>query len=542
MALVNPNIAMSFRQPEFTPRNALAEYAQIQQIQGGQRQAEVADMQLESLRRERDALGQIQAAIVAKGGPPDLEAAADAMIKTGRPEYLTQGMAIRTALRNQRQAEAYRTDFGLGGAPAMPTSAPGAMAAPAELAAGAQPEPMAPVPGVMSTSRVPGVTTAPISMSTGTMREIAPGGAMGAEMPLAPTNALAPAAPAPVNAMVAPAAAVAPVAPDANATRLRALEAQYRRIGNNPELASEKALILKQIEDVQQTIRAESATPPEAKFMRALGIPLTREGFTEFEALKQRPGEFERLLSQSGLPKTDQTALIRERLRKEVTHTPGTTVTVSTEKKYGERFGGLIADRDAGKLDAAEGAPRVIENSDRIMDILATGKVFTGTGANVRLQLAKALNLAGGTDTDRIANTEVLISSLANSTLGAIKSSNLGAGQGFTNADRDFLEKASAGQLTYDSASLRKLAELGRKAGVASIESWNSRVQQIPKSALEGLGISASPLPVPSRRPASVMNIPQGAIDMLKSGAGTREQFDAQFGPGSADRVLPKGK
>jgi hypothetical protein len=399
------------------------------------------------------------------------------------------------------------------------------------------------------------LVAAPIMAPKGVMREIAPGGAMGAETPLtrsgpapnalapATVNALAPtAAAAPVNAMVAPAAAAASVAPDANAIRLRTLEAQYRRIGNNPELASEKALVLKQIEDVQATLRAEGATPPEAKFMRVLGIPLTREGFAEFEALKQRPGEFERLLSQSGLSKTDQTALIQQRLRKEVTHAPATTVNVSTEKKYGERFGGLIADRDAGKLDAAEGAPRVIENSDRIMDILATGKVFTGTGANVRLQLAKALNLAGGTDTDRIANTEVLISSLANSTLGAIKSSNLGAGQGFTNADRDFLEKASAGQLTYDSASLRKLAELGRKAGVASIESWNSRVQQIPKSALEGLGISASPLPVPSRRPSSVMNIPQGAIDMLKSGAGTREQFDAQFGPGSADRVLPKGK
>ena len=39
MALVNPNIAMSFRQPEFQAPNALAQYAQIQQIQGG-RQAQ----------------------------------------------------------------------------------------------------------------------------------------------------------------------------------------------------------------------------------------------------------------------------------------------------------------------------------------------------------------------------------------------------------------------------------------------------------------------------------------------------------------------
>jgi hypothetical protein len=620
MALVNPNIAMSFRQPEFKPRNALAEYAQVQQIMGGQRQAEMADMQMESLRRERDALGQIQAAIVAKGGPPDLDAAADAMIRTGRPEYLTQGMAIRTALRNQREAEAYRKEFGGGAA------APSAAAAPAgELVA------------------------APIAPPPGTVRDIAPAGAPGAasravfnqdaiagidseaqksislilddaaqlrakadefrgsvrasgflnqaeqlenqaasmlavqkrragesrfdtgapataeqvnaarqalavgQAPV--TNTLAPAAAPVTNAMLAPAAqpavppaginqlaSAAAAAPDANAARLRALEAQYRRIGNNPELASEKALVLKQIEDVQATIRAENATPPEAKFMRSLGLPLTREGFAEFEALKQRPGEFERLLSQSGLSKTDQTALIQQRLRKEVTHAPGTTVNVSTEKKYGERFGGLIADRDAGKLDAAEGAPRVIENADRITDILASGKVFTGTGANVRLQIAKALNLAGGTDTERIANTEVLISSLANSTLGAIKSSNLGAGQGFTNADRDFLEKAASGQITYDATSLRRLAELGRKVGVASIESWNNRVRQMPRSALEGAGISADPLPIPARRPASATTIPQAAIDMLKSGAGTREQFDAQFGPGSADRVLPKGK
>jgi hypothetical protein len=242
MALVNPNIAMSFRQPEFRPRNAMAEYAQMQQIQGGQRQAEVADMQLESLRRERDALSQIQAAIVAKGGPPDLDAAADAMIKTGRPEYVTQGMAIHTARRNQRNAEAYFKQYGGGAAPTMPSSTPGAMTAPAELAAGAQPESMAPVPGVISASRVPGVVTTPITAPMGTMREIAPGGGMGAEMPLAPANALAPLAAAPVNAMAAPAA------PDANAARIKALEAQYRQIGNNPELASERALVLKQIE------------------------------------------------------------------------------------------------------------------------------------------------------------------------------------------------------------------------------------------------------------------------------------------------------
>jgi len=219
-----------------------------------------------------------------------------------------------------------------------------------------------------------------------------------------------------------------------------------------------------------------------------------------------------------------------------------TNLTVSTERKYGDRFGGLIAEADAAKLSAAENAPRMAENADRITDLLATGKVITGTGANVRLQIAKALNLAGGTDNERIKNTEVLVSSLAETTLGAIKASNLGAGQGFTNADRDFLEKAVAGQLSYDDKSLAELARLSRRAAEKSAESWNKRSASIPKSALEGTGISTEPVVIPPRKVSSVMNIPAGAITDLKSGKGSPEQFDAVFGAGSAKRILGEGK
>ena len=51
MALVNPNIAMSFRQPEFQAPNALAQYAQLQQIQGGQQAQELARFQLGAAQR-----------------------------------------------------------------------------------------------------------------------------------------------------------------------------------------------------------------------------------------------------------------------------------------------------------------------------------------------------------------------------------------------------------------------------------------------------------------------------------------------------------
>jgi hypothetical protein len=62
MALVNPNIAMSFRQPEIQAPNALAQYAQLQQIQGGQQAQELNALKMQEAQaamQERNALRQL---------------------------------------------------------------------------------------------------------------------------------------------------------------------------------------------------------------------------------------------------------------------------------------------------------------------------------------------------------------------------------------------------------------------------------------------------------------------------------------------------
>jgi hypothetical protein len=171
-------------------------------------------------------------------------------------------------------------------------------------------------------------------------------------------------------------------------------------------------------------------------------------------------------------------------------------VEVSTEKKFGEKFAGNIADKDVALLDAAERAPEAANTANRVLSLLASGQVITGAGANIKLQLAKWLRVAGGSENETIANTEILLSSLADTTLGSIKSSNLGSGQGFTNSDRDFLERAKAGQITYDAASLRRLAELSHRAAEATTDKWNKRSKAIPKSAIEGTGISTEDIKV----------------------------------------------
>lgn len=173
-------------------------------------------------------------------------------------------------------------------------------------------------------------------------------------------------------------------------------------------------------------------------------------------------------------------------------------VEVSTEKKYGEKFAGNIADADVALRDAAERAPDTAANANRILSLLQSGQVITGSAANVKLQMAKFLNLGGGNDSEAVTNTEVLISSLADSTLGAIKSSGLGSGQGFTDKDREFLERAKSGQITYEAASLKRLAELAHKAASATADKWNTRVKTIPRSAIEGTGISTDAISVPA--------------------------------------------
>lgn len=299
--------------------------------------------------------------------------------------------------------------------------------------------------------------------------------------------------------------------------------AQIQQLGGNPEAIRQWAAGV--------AVQADKLLP-QFETMN-LGGGVARQGYNRITGAPIAPANFT-----ENVPLPAAVEAQKSRIAK----AGATNVNVSTEKKYGERFGGLIAESDAAKLAAAEKAPEAAATADRVMDLIGTGKVITGTGANARLQIAKALNLAGGTDSEKIRNTEVLVSSLAETTLGAIKSSNLGAGQGFTNADRDFLEKAKAGQLSYDAKSLAELARLSRLAAEKSAESWNTRVKQIPAAALEGTGISTEPVVVQPRKTASVMNIPAGAISALKAGQGTAEQFDAVFGAGSAARVLGKGK
>ena len=264
--------------------------------------------------------------------------------------------------------------------------------------------------------------------------------------------------------------------------------------------------------------------------MRLTGInPTSAEGQQILKGLVDKTPEsvraFTANLQMAGIdPQSPQgKQLFQAYAVKAATHPPAqnVNVAVSTEKKYGEQFAGQIAKADSDMRDSAIKAPQLAERANTVLKLLSDGRAITGTAADFRLQFAKAAQLAGfGNGT--AADTETVATSLAQNTLDAIKASGLGAGSGFSNADRDFLEKAVGGKINLEKETLQRLASLSYRASVESAKRWNQRVTEIPRSALEGTGIKQDPISVP---------------DMFTPQRRSTDRPASQVRPGDADLI-----
>jgi hypothetical protein len=221
------------------------------------------------------------------------------------------------------------------------------------------------------------------------------------------------------------------------------------------------------------------------------------------------PSQLSRLIAERDLlaPNDQNRKIYDAEILKQTTHPAPVNIslTQSAEKSFGSALAGALAKSDVDLRDAALNAPEAAGNANRILEVLSSGNIIAGPGAEWKLKTAKLLNASGvagfvGKDnTELISNTEQLQKSLASQTLDSIKTSGLGAGAGFTNADRDFLEKAKSGNIDMTPETLRRTAELARRSAEATAEKWNTRVKQIPRSAVQGTGLSVEPVVLPSK-------------------------------------------
>jgi hypothetical protein len=173
MAL-NPSISLGVRPLEVP--NQLAQYAQVQQIMGGQRQAELSDMQIQRMRQTDQALENVRQIAMKNGGPSDLTEIAKAYLGAPDREMQQFGVGLLQKMKERTDFENTYKNLYPETAATAPANAMASVGTPA------------PMPAV-SASNMGQLGTGTFGMA-----------------PTAPMNAMAPAPTTPVNALAAPTA------------------------------------------------------------------------------------------------------------------------------------------------------------------------------------------------------------------------------------------------------------------------------------------------------------------------------------------------
>jgi hypothetical protein len=360
MALVNPNIAMSYKPTtEYQPRNALAEYAQIQQIQGGQ-------MQMAKLKRDEEALDTMMQTITAKGGPSDPMVAADAMIKSRNPNFMAAGLAIQQTHRDTQQTRA-----ALGLPPLRGIATPNAT----------------PINALSPTPPTSG------ALGSGTFDPMAPAALV------APTNAMVPAAApvAPTNAMTpAPAGGMSP----------EVMRAYEMLASPNPAVQKAGDMKLKELTESQVV---------------APGGTIVRGGKAVYTAPSAAgtPSALTRLMNEmDALPPGDpRRAIYQSQINKETTHAPqaqGATIKINTQLPASEEAQKEFMKESRQTFGALKQAPTVLSNIEAAKKLIPAAKGFMGPGGEPLLAAASFLNNRLGTniDTKGVESAEELRSRL----------------------------------------------------------------------------------------------------------------------------------
>lgn len=165
-------------------------------------------------------------------------------------------------------------------------------------------------------------------------------------------------------------------------------------------------------------------------------------------------------------------------------------------------FAGGLAEDQVKKFSTlqsnAEKAPDVLANVNESKKILKSGKFFSGSPANVQLEMAKmadAFGLGGAGTKEKAANTQTLITNAAGATLDSIAGSGLGAGQGFTDKDLKFLQEAKSFRIDMTDTNINRILDLQERAAKASVNRYNQRLKTLPQASIQTMGLTPITLP-----------------------------------------------
>ncbi len=139
----------------------------------------------------------------------------------------------------------------------------------------------------------------------------------------------------------------------------------------------------------------------------------------------------------------------------------GTVVNVDTDKKTANAFGVAGAEAAVKNLtESATAAKKAQQSYETFMNARTLmNDVKGGTGADLILGAKKIAQQLGMPIDDSITSTEQVTAALGQAVLDNAKQ--LGTGSGFSNTDREFLEKIVSSKGTLDAQTLRRAVNIG---------------------------------------------------------------------------------
>ena len=133
--------------------------------------------------------------------------------------------------------------------------------------------------------------------------------------------------------------------------------------------------------------------------------------------------------------------------------------------------------------EAHEGAKKAADALGSIKRTLPTvDNMFTGAGAETKLNISRYARTFGidVVDPDRIADTEAYIAESGRRVAEYI--TNLGAGTGLSDADREYAERVVAGNITTDKEALKRLLTVLKQDAERKIVNFNNLKTEVSKS------------------------------------------------------------
>jgi hypothetical protein len=156
---------------------------------------------------------------------------------------------------------------------------------------------------------------------------------------------------------------------------------------------------------------------------------------------------------------------------------PSTTVTM------GKSIAGEIGPMMKEAQGITQAAVKTEDSANRIIQAIDSNKLFTGTGANVRLgaaQLANTLGFGGDTLEAKIGNTRQAMQGLAQLTLQGRQQMR---GQGaITENESKLAERAVSGEINFTPGEIKQLADAAKRASEYTFNNYQSKLQSMSKN------------------------------------------------------------